>query len=687
MSKVIPTDEVQALLDHISQYEREFSKWQRRAEKIIERYRDEKRGTNATARFNILWSNVQTLVPATYARVPKADCSRRFGDNDPVGRVAALLLERGLNFEIDHYEDFRQTLKQDVYDRFLGGRGTAWVRYQPKIEASNEVSEDIPDERLVSESCAIDYVHWRDFGHQVARTWEEVGLVWRKVYMTRPGCIERFGKEVGSKIPLDSKPDKDQNRSQSDNRDALALIYEAWDKGKKKAYWLSKSLGEFVDELPDPLKLEEFFPCPRPLFATLTNDSLIPIPDFTIYQDQAAELDLISDRIQGLIQALQVKGVYNAEFPVLARLFTEGENGTMLPVKDFAAFAEKNGMKGAIDLVELEPIYEALLAAYQAMSQIKQQIYDLTGLSDIVRGSSEAQETATAQQIKGNYASMRLNSMKREVSEFASALIKLMAQIMTNYQPTTLMEIGGAKQLSPEDQALLPQAIQLLQARDMRLFRIEVSADSLVQQDEMAERQDRSQFVQSVGSALKEAGPIIQQAPELGPLVLELIKFAAQAFKAGKTIEGTLDTALDQMKLAIKQKQSRPPPPSPEQLKVQADQQIAQQKLQQQDQEHQRELAAQAQQAQQEAALEQQRQAQETHQRAIELQMEQNAERQRNEWESQREQMTLMLETAFKRWETTQINETKIEVAEIAAGATLDAAEISAANAATNQQE
>ena len=113
---------VQKWLNVISQYDNEFKKWEARTNKIVRRYRDDNRNqnTNETAKFNILWSNVQTLIPAVYARLPKADVSRRFGDNDPVARVASQLIERALDFEIEHYTDFRSTMRHAVEDRFLG---------------------------------------------------------------------------------------------------------------------------------------------------------------------------------------------------------------------------------------------------------------------------------------------------------------------------------------------------------------------------------------------------------------------------------------------------------------------------------------------------------------------------------------------------------------------------------------
>jgi hypothetical protein len=75
--------------------------------------------------------------------------------------------------------------------------------------------------------------------------------------------VERFGDELGHKIPLDTKPT--EKKDQGGDTQYEALIYEIWDKSTGKALWLSKSLGKIVDEKADPLKLENFWPCPRPL--------------------------------------------------------------------------------------------------------------------------------------------------------------------------------------------------------------------------------------------------------------------------------------------------------------------------------------------------------------------------------------------------------------------------------------
>ena len=242
-----------------------------------------------------------------------------------------------------------------------------------------------------------------------------------------------------------------------------------------------KNSRNIIDERDDPLGLEGFFPCSIPLYSTLTSDSLIPIPDYVLYQDQATELDIIADRIDGLIKALRVRGVYDASQPVLQRLLTEGDNNTLIPVDKWMAFSEKGGLQGSIQLLPLEVIAQTLINLYAAHKNVTDQIYEITGISDIIRGQTSASETATAQQIKGQYAGLRLRSLQEEVALFASSIIKLKAQIMCkHFQPETILNYAVASQMSDADKQLIPQALQLLE-NPLYNFRIDIEADSLVQ--------------------------------------------------------------------------------------------------------------------------------------------------------------------------------------------------------------
>lgn len=646
---------VQKYLQTIATYDREFKKWDSRVEKLLKKYRDERRTRDSDTKFNILWSNVNTLVPAVFAKIPKPDVSRRFRDSDPVGRVAALILERALEYETEHYPDYYQTMRQCVMDRFLGGRGTSWVRYEPHIKATGpvdgeQITEDVdePGEELDYECSPVDYVHWKDFGHSVARTWEEVSQVWRWVYMQMPAKVERFGDKAKS-IPIDAPPKDGRDKASTEDDDG-SFICELWDKNTKKVYWFTKSLPEPLDVKDDPLGLEQFWPCPKPLYATITNDTLVPIPDFTLYQDQARTLDVLADRIAGLVNMLQVKGVYDDSVPVLARIFTEGENGNLLPAKNWAAFAEKNGLAGTIDIVDLKPIYEALKGAYEAMAQVLQQIYDLTGISDIIRGQSEAQETATAQRIKGQYASLRLKALQYDVAKFASEMLQLKAQVICGqFSPETIAQMAGVEQLAEADKPLVPEALNLLVAKGsnpMRSFRIEVASDTMVQMDEEAEKQARIEFIAAQGTFMEKALPMVEASPQVMPLVAALWKFSVGAFKVGKTLEGEFDAVIEK----AKQHAANPPPkqdPEMERVKAdaQAQQQRAQADMQIQQAKVQSDMAAQKQKMEMDFALEK-----------MKMQMEMQM--------AQRE--ASFMET-FEKWKAELQAQTQVKVAEIKA--------------------
>ena len=667
-------------------YERSYKRWEARVDRIVKKYKDDSRyDRNPNARFNILWSNVQTIQPAIFARLPRPDVSRRFRDNDPIGRVASMMLERALEFEIEHYGDYKSAMNNTVLDRLLGGRGVSWVRYEPHIVGeADENSSDIPEdgfsvtedsdeaetmegmvnenpERIEYECCPVDYVHWKDFGHTIARTWEEVTAVWRRVYMSRPALCERFGEELGYKIPLDTKPEDLKQSYKSDDGVYEALIYEIWDKETGKVLWISKSLGKILDERDDPLGLENFWPCPKPLYSTLTTDSLEPIPDFVIYQDQARELDALCDRIDGLINALKVRGVYDASASELQRLFSEGENNTMIPVSNWMAFAEKQGMKGAIDLVDITPFASALQSCYQAMEQVKGQIYELMGIADIQRGQTDPNETLGAQIIKSNNAAGRLKTMQHAVVDFATSLLSIKAQIICNhFTDDTLVKISGAMQLSPQDQQYIPKAIALLRDEAAKNFRIEVTSDSMIYQDEQQEKQDRMQFLQAVGGFMQQAVPMIQAQPELAPMAMEMLKFGVTAFKAGKQLEGIIDQTADEMRTKAQQMQGQPKPPPPEIQKAQMDNQSKMQQIQMQAQVEQAKLQGQMQ-------LEKAKQEYQAQENQLKFQLEQQRNAADREMELKVAQMKMMTERNTQVMLAHINNGAKIEVARIGA--------------------
>ena len=85
MKKQKVSKDVAFWVQEIETYEKEYAPWEKRSKKIVDRYTDERDEKNKTAsRFNILWSNIQTLHPAIYANPPKPNVDRRFDNDDDV---------------------------------------------------------------------------------------------------------------------------------------------------------------------------------------------------------------------------------------------------------------------------------------------------------------------------------------------------------------------------------------------------------------------------------------------------------------------------------------------------------------------------------------------------------------------------------------------------------------------------
>jgi hypothetical protein len=608
-------------LDQIDTYDSKFEPWAKRSKKIIKRYKDD-RGSKSGSKFNILWSNVQTLKPALYASPPKPNIDRRFQDDDDLGRYASLVLERSVSYFVGK-SIFNDSMSQATLDRLLCGRGTTWIRYVPTFKPVEQITEDAqmgtddkePAEELYTEDVVSDYVHWQEFGHTWARTWQEVRGVWRKVYLGRADLIKRFGEELGKEIPLDATPmGKEDVTTDVGNK---ATIYEIWDKSTRKAIWIHRNIEQPLDEVDDPLGLEGFFPCPKPVYATLTNDDLIPTPDFYLYQDQAMELDELTARIASITKSIKVAGVYDAAAQGVDRLLSESVENKLIPVEQWAVFAEKGGLKGVFSLLPMDEIVNTLQALYQARDAVKQVIYEITGISDIVRGSTNAAETATAQQIKGQYATLRLDDNQKDIARFAADMVRIMTEIIAeHFSLDTIKQLSGVKLLTSQEKQQLqiqqqqvatanqqaqamgqppqptpPIPEEIAELMDMpswedvealirnnaaRCFRIDIETNSTIKTDQEAEKAARVEFLTAAGGFMQQA---IVMPPDLQPLAMEMLMFGVRGFKVSRELETSFETAMAKMKKQLKE--PAPPQPDPAIAQAQADSQAKMAELQQ----------------------------------------------------------------------------------------------------------
>jgi hypothetical protein len=291
----------------------------------------------------------------------------------------------------------------------------------------------------VVEKVVLDYVYWEDFGFQNARVWDEVGLVWRKVYLTRDQLTKRFGEKIATALPCSVRatqtakagmdaPD-DQPKHGVFNK---ACVYEVWDKGKRTVTWVSRDYPTPLDLVDDPLRLPGFFPCPRPLLANITTGNLLPVPFYAQYQDQAVQLDILTQRLSMLTKACKLVGVYDSTQEGVQRMLNEAVENQLIPIDTWAAFAEKGGVKGVMDWLPLDAVVAVMRELQQQSDSMKSQIYEITGIGEIMRGASTGGTAAEAKMAE-QYISVRLDDLRQEYGRFMDEAIGMMGHVVCTF--------------------------------------------------------------------------------------------------------------------------------------------------------------------------------------------------------------------------------------------------------------
>ena len=672
-------DPVERWAAEVEAAEKELKKAWERGEMANKRFIDDRDVITSDRKwFNIFYANTNILESALYAQLPKPTVSRKYIDyNDDVARVAAEILQRSITEDLDDPEDTTDAvMRHCVQDRLVPGLAAAWLRLETHTEPislpstpgqmESETIEELSEKpqgvlgedasQITDQEVCVDYVFWKDFLWSPCRVWEERRWVGRKVYLMREELIKRFGDTIGREVPLNFTvvSARGDNLNSTPKEDVLkkAIVYEIWDRTQRKIVWYVKGYPKLLDEKDDFLGLKGFEPCPRPMLANTSTSNTVFRPDYYMIQDQYSELDTINNRISMLIQACKVIGVYDKSAIGIGRMLTEGFDNQLIPVDNWAMFAEKGGLKGQIDWLPLESVVTALNQLGVAREAIKGQIYELTGIADIVRGASKASETLGAQQIKAQFASVRIKKLQDEVARFASDIMRIKAEIMVkHFEPQILVQKSNI--LATGEQKLIGPALALLKSEEGFEWRIQVNADTLSQADYAAEKTDRTEFMSMMTKFMAQFGPMVQSAPASVPLLLTMLKWAVAGFRNARDIEGIIDKELDRM---IKEaSMPKPQKPDPEMLKLQAEQKMAQEEHQMEMQSKQMQImidkqnaAMEMQQSQMEIALERQR-----------LEMEMAMEQQRQQQQLQFE----MLMNAMKLQSEQEMASVKLESA------------------------
>ncbi|WP_141339708.1 hypothetical protein [Bradyrhizobium sp. USDA 3458] len=562
------------------------TKWSDQRKNLDKLYSRDERADSADREYAIFWANIEVLKPAVYAKPPQPAVVPRFKDGNLIARAASETVERCLVTTFDQ-SDIDGCMRE-VRDEFLRyARGSARARLAT---------------RNGSPCVEFDHFTAADFAHGVARTWREVPWVGFRSWLNLEKGVARFG-EVFRQVP---RKKRDQNAAVNDPEDQ-APVWEIWCKDSGQVHFIAEDFDRPLDETEPWLDLSGFWPCPRPAYGTVVPGKLMPVPDIRQYKDQIEEINEYTARIAALSQSLRLKGFYPAGAGEISEAIEAAikdlDNRTVLvPVSSFAALGGSS-FKDSIVWLPVDQIAVLIKELVELRRVLIDDVYQITGISDIVRGQTEASETATAQQLKAQWGSIRIRERQNELARFARDMTRIAGEIIAeNFDGKTIAEMSQvqlptlaqkqqlqiqmqqAQQMQAAGQPVPPipakakqtvespafeEVLQFLANDKARGFLIDIETDSTIQPNEDAEKQRRTEFVTAVGGFIAQAFPMVKEAPQLGNFVGETLKFVAQGFRAGRPLEGAIDQLVAQIEEIASQPPAPPQPDPTEQVKLQ----------------------------------------------------------------------------------------------------------------------
>jgi len=575
------------VLKEIQDANRRFREWRERGNRVESLYRGEGDGVNSdSAKFKILWSITEMQRPLIYDQAPDPVARRRFLEEDEPARIAAQVIERSLMYSMDtEGHDFHEAMCDAREDFLLPGRGQCRVVYNAGVKTTPQkiyldedeiarLDEDTEIERdeagvyrwsgedeaetleeKAYEEAYIEHIHWRDFIHSDGKKWGDVWWVAFGSWLSRDDLIEQFGKRIGEAVPVlksytelykedGYRPYKAEYSAYQD----YARVWEVWDKRTRTVYKVAEFYDEFLeDPMEDPYGLEKFYPCPKPVYMVKTTGSLEPVPEYKMYEDQANELNIITGRLERLTDSLAVRGIGDGRLKSsLSRLYASRETEIVID-ENYAQLAATGGIDSAVMWAPIEKTSQVIMGLLNQRQQNVQLIWDIVGMSDILRGSTHPRESGKAQQLKyqmvGGMRS-RIGNKQKRMQWFARDAIRLLAEVISElFSPETLLLMSGVDQ-GVFQQVAVKDVMSLLRADKKRGFRIDIETDSTIAKDELREKEELMEFFGAISQLLGAAQGAAASGVMSPTALRQIILWAAKRFPAGRDLEQMLETAM-----------------------------------------------------------------------------------------------------------------------------------------------
>lgn len=513
--------------------EKNYAKYYSLVNEIREYYRNERQKNKQ----NIFWSSVETLKPFLYFKQPHPFIIRCGKTANETETTACKIMERALDWNMKQF-DFDSVIKYARNDFLLSGMGILWEQYQPSFKKIGDVL--FKDREQVNTV----YVNPLNFlaDTDKVNVWEDIEWIARRSYANIEEIYDNFGEEKAGYF-MEKNPE-----------DRYISVYEIWDKTTKHIYYLSPEYpDDFLGINEDTLHLSGFFPCPKPVMATLANDGIIPVPDYVEIRSLLDELDGVNSRMRLTMQALKVSGCYDNSFPELANILNK--DVTLISLNDFDKLKDAGGIKGIIDFAPIEQYISALQVLAERRKMIMEAIYEVTGVSDIMRGSASANETATAVERKTNFGTLRNQDRQNDMQRFLKDLLRIKAEIICEqFSPEMLASF--LEEDERKNQQLVSNAVKLLKTEKLRGMILELETDTTFNQKK--EEEKILGVLQNINEMIKQAFGLVSQQPALLPLYRQMIETAVASMPNARQFEHVLSEVFEKISAELNAPDPKP---------------------------------------------------------------------------------------------------------------------------------
>lgn len=510
----------------ISAAEKKFAEYYDLITEIRQYYRNDKKRNKQ----NIFWASVETLKPFVYFKQPQPFVVRVNKNANQAQALACKILERALAWNMKQF-DFDSVVKYARNDFLLSGMGILWEQY---CSSFKQVGTDfIKDKEKVETTYVSPTMFLADTDK--VNVWEDVEWIARRIYMNISEVAANFSAETVEKV-----------RSQC-GQNSVLTVYEIWDKPTRTIYYISPQYGaDFLHIQPDVLHLSGFFPCPKPIMATLANDGIIPVPDYVEIKSLLEELDGVNNRMRLTMQALKVSGCYDNSFPELANILDK--DITLISLADFDKLKDAGGIKGVIDFAPIGQYVEALQILAQRRQVLIDSIYEVTGVSDIMRGTSQRVETATAVTQKTNFGTLRNQDRQNDMQRFLKDLFAIKAEIICeHFSPEFLLSFLTAEERQNHETMI--KAVQILKHDKLRGMMIDLETDGCYNQE--ATGQKVLDTLNDINTMIGEAMKMVSVQPALLPLYRQMIESAVATMPNARQFDVIMEQVFNKIETEL----------------------------------------------------------------------------------------------------------------------------------------